>query len=99
MCVCVRAHTCAEERMGERKSKGGGGGVADVCGEQNSLLGANSTPPSQFQCPRPSLTGHSQGDFFFFFFTQQTLAETHTQVLTCADTPQRNSEIEMSQLS
>lgn len=74
--MCVRA--CVPKRERESGSRGWGWG-ADVCAEQNSLLGAGSTPPSQFQCPRLSLTGHSQGDLlFFFFFLQHTLAGMHT---------------------
>lgn len=92
MCVCA----CVPKRERESGSRGWGWG-ADVCAEQNSLLGAGSTPPSQFQCPRLSLTGHSQGDLLFFFYN--THLQGCTQVRTQADILQHNSEIEMSQLS
>lgn len=76
MCVCA----CVPKRERESGSRGWGWG-ADVCAEQNSLLGAGSTPPSQFQCPRLSLTGHSQGDLLFFFFTTHTCRDAHRCVL------------------
>ncbi|CAJ1068515.1 Hypothetical predicted protein, partial [Xyrichtys novacula] len=55
------SNSCPWERG--RKSKGVD---VDGCAEQNGLLGAGSTPPSRFQRPRLSVTGHSQGDLLFY---------------------------------
>ena len=83
VCVCVCMCVCAKERERERERGSLKGGAADGCAEQNGLLGAGSTPPSRFQCPRLSLTGHSQGDLLFYNTHLHRYTHRHTH--TCTD--------------
>lgn len=83
--MCVSLGVWVWERVREEGKSNGG--AADGYAEQNGLLGAGPTLPSQFRCPRPSPTGHSQGDLPFHH--THRLTNTHTQAHTWRDNATR----------